>query len=294
MRLAVITDEIHDDLEHALRVAAELGLREVELNHLWGRSVVDLFEDELAKAERLLADGSFRVCAVGTMAFKSVLLDGLPSPEESPEFREHREWVRRGCDLAKRFGAPLVRVFSFRRSGMIGMGNPSPREPGGGSLPEEMLPKIVAGLRQAADIAGEAGVVLIVENVRSCWGNSCRNTARILEAAEHLALKAVWDPGNDYVSGGNPYPDGYEAIRPWLAHVHVKNAAVADAETGLTRWERIGAGDLDYRPMLSRLKTDKYEGAVVLETHWRGEGLTAEESSRRSFSDLRSLWDELT
>lgn len=286
LRLGVITDEIDASLERALEVAQELGIREVELNNLWGRSIVELSDEEIDRAESLIRAGGFRVPVVAPPALKAILLDDVASPADAPEMSKHLEWIRRSCVLAQRFGAPYVRIFSFRKSGMQGLGNPSPRLPRGGPIPDAMLEKIVVGLHLAAERAEQAGVTLLLENVRSCWGNSCWNVARILEAANHPALKAIWDPGNDYVSGGDPYPEGYEAVRPWMAHVHLKNAAVVEPETGLTRWERIGGGDLDFVPMLRRLKEDAFDGVVVLETHWRGEGLTAEESTRRSFADL--------
>ena len=285
-RLGVITDEIDADLDRALTVAAELGLREVELNGLWGRSVTELTEEEAARVEQRVRQGGFQVCAVGTPAFKAMLLDGPESPEERPEFRFHLDTVRRGCELAFRWDAPYVRVFSFRKSGMAGLGNPSPRLLGGGSVPDDYLKMIVAGLRQAADVASGYGRVLVVENVRSCWGNTCRNTAMILAAVGHPALKMVWDPGNDYVSGEEDLLAGYEAARRWTAHVHLKNAVVVDPESGLTRWERIGGGDLDLAPGLRRLREDGYAGTVVLETHWQGNGLSKEESTRASFADL--------
>lgn len=293
-RLGVITDEIDSNLQRALEVAREWGLSNVELNGLWGRNITDLAEEEVKRAERTIRDGGFRVCVIGTPALKAVLLDDVVSVSESAEVAEHLECIRRGCALARRFGAPYVRIFSFRKSGMQGLGNPSPRLPRGGPIPDAMLRKIAAGLRLAAEIAEEADVTLVVENVRSCWGNTCWNTARILEAADHPRLKMVWDPGNDYVSGGDPFPEGYEAARPWMAHVHLKNAVVVDADAGLTRWERIGGGDLDYRPMLARLAADSYEGVVSLETHWRGEGMTPEESSRASFADLQQALKSMT
>ncbi|HXG23089.1 MAG TPA: sugar phosphate isomerase/epimerase family protein [Chthonomonadales bacterium] len=293
-RLGVITDEIDSNLQRALEVVREWGLSDVELNSLWGHNVTDLAEEKVQRAARLIREGGFRVCVIGTPAFKAVLLDDVASIRESGEVAEHLECIRRGCALAKRFGAPYVRIFSFRKRGMQGLGNPSPRLPRGGPIPDDILWKIVAGLRLAAEIAEEADVTLVVENVRSCWGNSCWNTARILEAADHPRLKMVWDPGNDYVSGGDPFPEGYEAARPWIAHTHLKNAVVVDANTGLTRWECIGSGDLDFRPMLTRLAADGYGGVVSLETHWRGEGMTPEESSRASFADLQRLLESIT
>jgi sugar phosphate isomerase/epimerase len=290
LRPGIVTDEISSDLARALHVARELGIAEVELNSLWGRSIVELPAKELDSVERLIAAAGARICAVSTPAFKSVLLDDVATlPAAHPEVMRHLEWVARGCELAQRFRAPLVRIFAFRKSGMQGLGNPSPRLPRGGPIPDAVLEKIAAGLRPAGDLAEAAGVTLVVENVRSCWGNSCWNTARILRAADHPRLKMVWDPGNDYVAGGDPFPEGYEAARPWMAHVHVKNAAVENPRSGLTRWERVGGGDLDYRPMLRRLQEDAYEGVVVLETHWRGEGMSGEQSTRESFRDLQEI-----
>jgi len=292
-RPGVITDEIDNALERALAVARELGLQDIELNCLWGQNILELSEKDLDRAERLIEDSGLSVRVIGTPAYKAVLLEGDVSPTESPEARQHLEWIKRGCALARRLGAPCVRIFSFRKSGMQGLGNPSPRYPRGGDIPDAVLEKIAAGLRRAADVAQTSGVILAVENVRSCWGNSCHNTARILTAADHPALRMVWDPGNDYVSGGDPFPEGYEAARPWMVHVHLKNAALVDPATGLTRWERIGGGDLDYGPMLRRLHDDGYSGTVSLETHWRGEGLTPEESTRQSFADLLALLKDL-
>lgn len=294
MRFSAITDEISPDLARALAVARELGIGEIELNGLWGREFAELSEDDVDRVERLLKDARMPVCAVDTMSFKKLSLDAVADPRQHADWPLHLGWLRRGCERARRFGAPFVRVFSFYKTGMSGNGNPSPRLPGGGPIPSETLDKIAAGLREAGDIADAHGLDLIVENVRSCWGNSCLNLAKILRAANHPRLKCVWDPGNDFVSGGDPFPAGYEAQKPWMVHVHLKNAEVADAASGLTRWQRIGGGAMDYRPLLKQLFADGYQGALTLETHWRGEGLDAEESSRRSFADLKAVLADIS
>jgi sugar phosphate isomerase/epimerase len=149
-----------------------------------------------------------------------------------------------------------------------------------------MLDRIAAGLRIACDVAAAAGVTLALENVRSCWGNTGLNTRRILDAVGSPYLKALWDPGNDYVSGGVPYPEGYEAVKPSIAHVHVKDARVLDPATGLTAWECIGAGETRLAEQMAALVRDRYNGAVSLETHWRAPDADAALSSRRSFAGL--------
>jgi sugar phosphate isomerase/epimerase len=180
-------------------------------------------------------------------------------------------------------------VFAFRRSDMVGLGNPSPRLPDGGPIPEEILDRIAEALREAARRAETAGVTLVLENVRSCWANTGVNTACVLEAVDSPALRALWDPGNDYVSGGTPYPGGYEAVRPHMLHVHVKDARVADPASGRTSWEPIGEGEVDYLGQLRALLEDGYSGVISLETHWRPPSGSAESASRHSFAGLLAV-----
>lgn len=294
-RFGAVTDELDDDLERALAIGRDLGITEVELNNLWGRNVVELAEEELARAERALGAAGAPVAAIDPPCFKPCVLDHLPVGRvaEDPEVARHLELLDRALALARRFDAPFVRVFSFRRSGIVGLGNPSPRLPEGGPIPEEMLDRIAEGLREAARRAEEAGVTLLLENVRSCWANTGVNTAAVLEAVDSPALRALWDPANDYVSGGVPYPYGYQAVRPHMLHVHVKDARVVDRAIGLTAWAPIGEGEVDYRGQVRALLEDGYQGVLALETHWRAAAGSAESASRQSFAGLLALVSEV-
>ena len=199
--------------------------------------------------------------------------------------------LRRSVEIAKELGAPLVRVHACRWPHMKGFGNPSPRYPDGGTIPPGELDLIVAVLRAACRLAEEHDVLLGLENVRSCYANSGRNTGLIVDAVGDERLKVVWDPANAYVSGeARPYPGGFEAVREHLAHFHAKDARVVDPETGLTAWECIGAGEVEYDDQLRALAAFPDVG-ITLETHWRGPGLTPEASSRESFRALLEVWE---
>jgi sugar phosphate isomerase/epimerase len=291
LQLGVVSDEIDQDLATALRVAVDLGISHLELNNVWGKNVIELSTEEVARAVGMIADAGLRVVAVDPPAFKACVVDRL-SPgavADDPTFREHLEMVKRGAERAHQFDARLVRVFSFRRAGIEGLGNPSPRLTAGGPLPGDILDRIAEGLAIACRVAEAEDVILGLENVRSCWGNSGENTARILARVDSPRLRAIWDPGNAFVSGGVVYPDGYEAVRPFIAHVHVKDAAVRDPARGLTSWEAIGAGEIDYPAQLRALLRDSYQGVLSLETHWRAPGMSGEAASRESFAGLQRL-----
>jgi sugar phosphate isomerase/epimerase len=245
-------------------------MRQVELQEFWGKPITQLDAAELALTRDLLDEYGMTVSGIGTLFLKPVLLGGVPRGQVAQDaaFRDDLELLRASIRVAQRLGAPMVRTFSFRRDDMVGLGNPSPRLPRGGAIPDEMLEKVAEGLRIAAGEAAAAGLTLGLENVRSCWANTGHNAARIIEAVAHPALKAIWDPGNDYVSGGVPVPDGYEAVKPYICHVHVKDARVVDHAAGLTAWEAVGAGEVDYVSQFAALRRDGYTGTLSLETHW--------------------------
>ena len=231
--------------------------------------------------------------AVGTQAFKILILPpgNVGNLASVDGWDQHRMELEGGIRVAQALDSPYVRVFSCRRDGMVGMGNPSPRLPDGGPLPADRLAGIAAVLRDAGDRADAAGLTLLVENVRSCWGNTAVNTVRILEATDHPRVKLNWDPSNGFVSGGNPFPPGYELARPWTAHVHVKDARVVDPSTGLIAWECVGRGEVDFVGQFRALIADGFAGAVNLETHWHPEGRSREANSRESFAGMLQALD---
>ena len=169
---------------------------------------------------------------------------------------------------------------------MQGLGNPSPIYPDGGGVSEATLQRIAEGLNIACDLAREEGVRLLVENVRSCWGNTGVNTAKIVATADRPELGIIWDVANDWVSCGRSYREGYAATKSYTACVHFKDAKLVDPTIGLTAWTPIGQGAVDVDGQVADLIRDDFRGPVLLETHWKGEALSKEESSRRSFAGL--------
>lgn len=295
-RFGVVSDEIHDDPAIAFAVAGELGMKYIDINAHWGKSVTDFSPDEVAEVKRLADENGLQTMLVAGPSFKSIVVKGM-SPDQllgDAEFEQHMFRLERSMEIAKELNAPMVRVFSFRWSHMAGFGNPSPRNPQGGEIPADELEAVVAGLRAACRLAERYDVNLGLENVRSCFGNSGRNTAEIVKAVDHPRLRVVWDPGNAYVSGEErPQTDGYQAVRPYVDHVHVKDARVVDPQTGLTAWECIDRGEVDYDEQFRALAQDGYHGVLVLETHWKPEGGTPEQASRESFAGLLAVRDRV-
>jgi L-ribulose-5-phosphate 3-epimerase len=293
--LCLVAGEVGDDWERTLAVARELDIRQIEFGALWGEQIQRVSLERLVRARDLLRSYGVRARMVAPEAFKAVRLDKVPLEgiDQEPHFQREMQLFRASLAAARFFDAPLVRVFSFRRVGMVGLGNPSPRHAEGGAFPAEMQEKVAHALRLACREAEQAGVTLTLENVRSCWGNGGLNTAQILERVDSSWLRVIWDPANAFVSGERPFPDGYRAVQPHTAHVHLKDAVVVDDASGLTRWERIGEGGAGLEVQLAALRDDGYAGCVSIETHWSPPGGDRESNTRRTYEGLMALLERI-
>lgn len=281
MHLAVITDEISMDLAHALDVMNEFECDAAELRAIWGTNIADLSDDQVSEARRLLDERQMRVCCLASPLFKCELFEGAGGEtgrmhqaiERTPQ--EQMDLLDRCAGLAKTFGVSYIRIFSFWRRG---------------PLTPEIEEAIAARIADAVKYAEDNGITLLMENEHDCYLGTGAETARFLARVDSPALQAVWDPGNAFFAGENPYPDGYQAIRNYVKHVHVKDAELL--ANGSRRFVVVGEGEIDYAGHFKALKQDGYDGFISLETHYRPFGGTPEQGSRLCLQSLRKLLAE--
>ena len=282
MRPGVITDEISPDFEHALDVMLEYDVREAELRGLWRTNILDLSEEQLQRAREALETRGIRVCSIASPLYKTHLFPEH-ADADAPRHRgaagapdEQLQRLERAIEIARYFNTGLIRIFTFWRRG---------------EMTDEVFEAIVEALRPAARRAEEAGVVLGVENEHACFVGTGAETARLMQAVDSPALRAVWDPGNAFFAEERPFPDGYEAVRPWIVHLHVKDAAVGpDGKPG---WTVVGEGQIDFQGQLAALAADGFDGVLSLETHFKQPGGTAEEASRACLVGMQRLLTEV-
>ncbi len=272
MRLSVITDEISNDLDHALDVCESMDVRTVELRTVGDTNVVSHDMESLARIKALLDRRGFDVCAVAAPLFKCHLHgDGAPRGDTHsavPASRE-KQWglLERSFEVARLLGTDLVRAFSFWRV-------PDPRSVRG---------EVAAVLAEAAGRAGAAGVRLTLENEHECNVATGAEAGWMLARIPPPAFGAIWDPGNEARMGSSPYPEGYGHVRGRILHVHLKDV---DVEGG---WTKVGTGVIHYPGQLRALAEGGYAGALSLETHYTIPEGGAEGATRESVEALRAL-----
>src|SRR5579885_2519704 len=83
--LAAITDEFSPDLETAVRSMAEVGMVAAELRMVFGKNIIDLTDEELNQAKRIVEAQGMRVISIASPLLKCVLPD---APEVDPRFQQ--------------------------------------------------------------------------------------------------------------------------------------------------------------------------------------------------------------
>ena len=241
--LAVITDEISQDLDQVLAFAKQYQLEGIELRSLWEKGPFELTEADIRQIRQETAEAGLSVCGVASPFFKCSLTD-------SSVIEAHLEGLRRCCEYAHMLGAPLVRGFSFWKEG------------------DTDYRRIGEQVQRAVKILEEMDMQLVLEPDPSVHTPNGQSLARLLREIDSDRVKALWDPGNIIFddAGEIPYPDGYEAIRPWLAHLHLKDAR---REGGKVTAVPPGTGEVDLEGQFRRLAADGYTGWVSLEPHYR-------------------------
>lgn len=277
-RVSVINDEISQDFGRSCEVAArEFGMRWIELRGMWRKNIVNLDAKEIAEAQRILKKYELRVTDIASPLFKVAWKDDPRTKERQAEdfhasftFAEQDEVLERSLELAKAFATDRVRCFDFWR-----LDNPGPyRE------------AINQTLRNAADKAGNRGIILLLENDGGLNTSTGAEAAKVLAAIDSPHFMLNWDPGNAAANGEKAYPDGYNLLpKERIGHCHCKDTVKQGKDYD---WAAMGTGIVDWQGQFQALKRDGYHFAVSLETHWQGGG-TAEESSRQSWSGMKSL-----
>jgi sugar phosphate isomerase/epimerase len=278
MKISIVADEISADLETAIELGTEWGIRDFELRGFYTDRVPNLTEYQRERLGDILATYDARLIAISPGLFK------IPYPLGSRDqaalaWLDHglfqkwhtlrdqvkyhqQELLPASIEFARSLGVKLILIFSFHRGG--GPAGPAPDE-------------VSEILRDAAEQAAAAGLQLAIEVEDEFWADTGQRTAGLMAAIDHPALVLNWDPGNAFMAGDTPYPDGYEAVRHWVKHVHFK-----DAEVGPGGARRYAVhGQIDWAGQIRALAEDGYRGYISIETHMRPKVKVAREELER-------------
>ena len=252
--IGIITDELDADLARALDACDELGLRQVELRTIGGRSWIELSDRDFAAAVDLVRSRGFTLTVLASPIFKCALpgtaaeAGALHGAKAGATIEDSWRMLDVALERASTAEAQFLRLFSFWR-----IADPA-------SVRDATIEVLEEALRRAA----LTPVELLLENEHDCNVATAAETAAILRYLPNLRI--IWDPANHVRAGGDPVASGLPGAADRIAHVHVKDVAHDGS------WTVVGTGLVPYPIVVDALRSAGYAGSFSLETHCRLDG----------------------
>lgn len=237
--LSGFADEISPDLTTQCAVLNELGIRYIELRSAWDTNVLDLTDEQLDEVDRVLRAHRIVLSSVGSPIGKVGVGD---------DFDAHLSRFDRALQVAQRFAAPYIRLFSF----FI----PEGADPG------EHRDEVMRRMSGLAAAAKGREVVLLHENERHIYGDVPERCLDVVESVGSDNLRLAWDPANFVLCGVRPFSEGYAMLRPYLEYVQIKDALFEDGSV-----VPAGEGDGEVRDTIRALHADGFDGFFSMEPH---------------------------
>ena len=235
-RLAIVSDEASLSFRNAVDICLPLGIRAYELRSLESGRIPSVADDDIGEVEETVKEHELTIAGISPGFFKGKVSDALVD-------EEWEEGFPRAFHILDRLKVRQMTIFSFKREG----GREVP-------IPDKALD----WLFRAAGRCRQEGVRLLVENSAGCWADTGANAAAVADAS---GCRITWDPGNAAAAGDHAFPDGYQAVSPFIEHVHFKNWLPEE------KWVDIDAGIVDMRGQVAALQSDGYNGFYCVEPH---------------------------
>lgn len=259
-KLGVITDEVSLDLDKSLKTffpKYQLQWAEIRNLSLDGKTCYvykSATPQQLRQIKKQLDDAHIKLSVLDTAVYKIALPGTKPLGKNDAdlhpaqgEFDKQLEDLKHAAEAAHTLGTDRLRIFTFMRV----------------ADPNSIFDRIVDDLGKALAVAKQQDVVLMMENEFSCNTASGTESAKLFKAVSDRRLMHVWDPGNCYEAGEEPFPKAWDQLdHSRIGHIHLKDAEGHS-------WKPIGAGKIDFAGQFAALKKMKYSGTLSLETHYK-------------------------
>ncbi|GHD39097.1 hypothetical protein GCM10017083_00570 [Thalassobaculum fulvum] len=269
--IAVITDEVSEDIETALGFMAGHGVDRVDIRSVDERNVI-LFDDrELTELAKRLADAGVTVGCYCSPLLKwprsgAKIPPGANFHGFDPGVLPPEDAVPMAFDVANRLGASQLRIFSYFTYD--------------GFVPEHLDDD----LDRLLDLAETHDVTLVLENEHVCNVATLEDLTAVVARRAHPRLKGALDLANHRaVRPPAPSAEVLAAAARVAGTVHVKDFTAAPR-----RYVALGEGIVDHRPLFAALREHGPSGelAIAIETHCPADGAAV---TARSLEALRKM-----
>ena len=265
--LSAFADEVTNSFPGQIKYLASENIGFIEIRFVDKKNVMDLTNDELNEAKKIMADYGIKVCAIGSPIGKVTI--------DEP-FAPYLEKFKHALELAEFFEAPFIRMFSYY--------------PPEGEKIDDYRDRVIERLTAKTELLKDSSVVMAHENETGIYGYSAKNCVDIVKSVNSEKLRLVYDPGN-FVWGQkitDSITSCWPLMKPYVVHIHMKDWKLG-ADTGSIP----GQGDGQIKELLVELAGMDYNGFITIEPHLKLGGQFGGDTGPELFSQVVSAVRQL-
>jgi len=246
-KLSAFADEVVDDFRGQVEYLAKEKVGYIEPRFFSKKNIMDLTQQELNDARKLIRDYGLKVSAIGSPIGK-VRLD--------QPFEPHLETFKHAIELAQFFDTPFIRMFSYYA-------------PEGKNI-DDYRGEVMERMTAKVKLVEGTNVTMVHENEANIYGHSAANCADIVKTINSPKLRLAYDPAN-FVWGEkitNNIEVCWPVMKPYVVHIHIKDWKLGSKDIA----SMPGEGDGQIQQLLAELAAVKYNGCVTMEPHLQAGG----------------------
>jgi len=268
MKLSVITDQLYMDFEKSVYELKKLGISNIEIHSLWNKTIEELDDTEIKKAEEIICKYKMKVSCLSTTLFlMTPLYTNINKLEKfsnkfktfNGSYKEHISKLEECIEMSKRFDTNFIRVFPFRREGGVNKNI------------NEVINDISDKFRDLVKLLEKGNKILIMENCPYTYLPKVSLTNKVVEKVESNNLKLLFDFGNNFKSNKrvsideykiNVFED-YHRAKENIVYCHVK-----DYKKEESNYIHVGfaKGDVGCKEIIRELNKNQFKFFISLES----------------------------
>jgi sugar phosphate isomerase/epimerase len=243
--LAGFADEAAKGLREQIAIHKKCQILSLEIRMVDGVNIGQMDDRQFEDVYRIVQEEAYHICGFGS----GIANWGRPITHD---FQVDLDELRRSIPRMRKLGTRLIRIMSYPNDGLDER-----------SWRNEVFRRI----REFVNIAEQEGIILGHENCAGWGAQSPGHLQTLLMEIDSPAFQSIFDTGQPIGHGGKTKDVWafYRAAKPWICHVHIKDAYRTAQNEMVHCYPGEGLGDI--KNILIDLLDSGYRGYFSMEPH---------------------------
>jgi sugar phosphate isomerase/epimerase len=279
MKISLIPNDFTQDIELVFQLCNKEKVQYVELASMWGKSILDLTEEEEKRLLELMDKYHLKTASIQTQIMKTMAptskFNKLKSNAMHLDHDYNIKQIDRAIELANTFKTPYIISYTYFRRGT--------------TVSEANWEKLFEDYQTFLPKIQQQNKIMVVECEPDTFAGSIEEYLRLFTHLNSPHIRANFDFANLLGAQKQFSREEFERFRPYVNYFHVKDRKFRRilGSTGAI----FGEGNVPWKQTLSWFAETDFDGFLSVEPHVHGQDRI--EKGRKCVQNLQKLLTEL-